>query len=411
MSVYIFMLISLKIHSQNKKENDSIIETYGELNVLYDYDNINTKSGHIPLGFVDKGIDAYNKFKDSLSSKTGLNFSIEYAPIQQWDFAGKSRAHLSDELNLIGQFNIIDKTNPGSGNVVIWYQYASTHTTSTTTAFMTDLGIITPINGGDTFPNRSNSKFVHMAYEQRFFDNKLRFMLGKLSSRVFLNLNRYGVSDRQDFLNFMFVNNPVVPFIARQGLGVFMQYDFGEWYISGMFRDATAMSDFFDLVSLSDNTWEYATEIAYTPKDLAGLGSGNYRATIHYTDATSSGLQHMSGYTFSFSFDQDLGSKFGAMMRYSYATENFLAFRQRFAIGAQLLTPFNFQNDRLGVGFWWGEHVDPSVGSEYGLEAFYKFQFARFMEVSPDLQLVLNPALDPNKNAVLIGGIRLRIVL
>ena len=49
--IQIFALIiifsSLNIQSQNKKENDSIIDTYGELNVLYDYNDIKTKSGHI----------------------------------------------------------------------------------------------------------------------------------------------------------------------------------------------------------------------------------------------------------------------------------------------------------------------------------------------------------------------------
>ena len=95
--------------SESSKIPDSIIDDYGELNVLYDYSDINTKSGHIPLGFVDNGINAYYTFKDSLASKTGFNFSIEYAPILQWDFGGNASSHLSDELNLIGKINIFDK--------------------------------------------------------------------------------------------------------------------------------------------------------------------------------------------------------------------------------------------------------------------------------------------------------------
>lgn len=390
---------------------DSIRAEYGELNVLKDYSDPDTKSGHIPLGFVDDGLDHYYAVKDSLSVKTGFNFNIEYAPIWQWDFGGQSENHLSDELNLIFQQNIFDKSDDTKGNLVIWYQYASTISSVTTTEFMSNLDIISPVNGGDTYPNRRNTRFVHIAYEQRFMGNKLRCMIGKLSSRVFLNLNNYGISDRQDYINFMFVNNPVVPFIARQGLGVFVQFDFGSWYASGMFRDATSTSNFIDFESLGDNTWEYAVEFAFTPRSIASLGPGNYRATIHYTDAAATGLQNPAGWTYSFSADQQISSKIGALFRYAYASEDLLAFKQRLSAGVQLLQPFNFANDRFGFGFWWGEHIDTTIGSEAGMEVFYKMQFARFMEISPDLQMVFNPALSETQTAVFIGGLRLRIIL
>ena len=178
-----------------------------------------------------------------------------------------------------------------------------------------------------------------------------------------------------------------------------------------MFRDATASSDFIDLESLKDGSWEYAAEIALTPANFAGLGEGNYRFTFHYTDSTGAGLQHSSGWTASFSFDQDFGRLLGMMFRYAYASENFLAFKQRLAFGAQLLTPFQFENDRIGIGFWWGGPVNNQLNNEYGLEAYWKFQFARFLELTPDLQVVLNPAKNEERSAIIIGGVRLRAVL
>ncbi|GJM29782.1 MAG: hypothetical protein DHS20C17_24170 [Cyclobacteriaceae bacterium] len=413
--IYMLSLLCLplvnQLTAQSRDTVDSTGADYGELKVLTAYDNPGSKSGHISLGLFDGVFNSYFDFKDRFQAKTGLNYMIEYAPIFQWDFGGDGGSNFNDELNLIGQWALVDKENPSRGNLIMWYQLSHTIGSQTTTEFMEELGIITPVNGGDTHPVTTNGRFVHFAWEQYFLDEKIRLMVGKLSSRVFLNLNRYGVSDREDFINFMFVNNPVVPFIARQGLGAFVKYNQGSWYLGGMFRDATASNDFIDFESLKDNSWEYALELGLTPSDFLGLGEGNYRFTFHCTDSLSTGLAHPSGWTLSLSFDQDLGDKLGAMFRYSYASEDFLAFKERFVLGAQVLTPFNFQNDRIGVGFWWGRSVDKQLDPEFGLEAYWKIQFTPFMEFSPDLQVVLNPAKNHEKDALFIGGLRFRVVL
>ena len=144
------------------------------------------------------------------------------------------------------------------------------------------LGILSPVNGGDTAPDDGNDLLQALFVEQMLLDDRLRVAVGKLTTRTFLNLNRYAVSDREDFFSPMFVNNTVVLYTARLGVGAFAQYRSDDWYVLGMGRDANA--DPQDFIDWSNDGFEYALELGLTPV-LSDLGQGNYRFTVHYTES------------------------------------------------------------------------------------------------------------------------------
>ena len=382
---------------------------YGETGVVLDYKDRETKLGHINLGPLDDTMDAYFGFKNRLSERYGFNYTLEVAPQLQWDFEGNAGTTSNNETNLIVQWSLIDRQDPQKGNLLAWYQWANTLGSKNTSEFANKLGVISPLNGGDTAPGTAASRLQHFAWEQWFLDDSLRLMAGKLTTRVVLNLNRYATGDREDFFTPMLVNNTVVPFTARLGLGVFGQYRQDSWYLSGMVRDADATSDWLDFDSLDSGNWEYAAEFGLTPQDLAGLGEGNYRFTYYYTDSIGEdSAKQPSGWTLSLSFDQDIGSRYGSVFRYAYADEDFRAFKQRLALALQVKKPLGFENDRIGLGFWWGDPTADILEDEYGLEAFWKLQITRFLELSADLQTILDPAKNPDKSAVFVGGVRLR---
>ena len=277
---------------------------------------------------------------------------------------------------------------------------------------MAETGVISPLNGGDTAPGDYNDLIQMIAWEQWFYKERLRLGLGKLTTRTFLNLNRYATGDREDFFTPMLVNNPVVPFTARNGMGLFSQYHWDAVYLTGMLREADGTTTGIDLSTIDSGNWEYAFELGLTPANLGGLGEGYYRIMGYYTDSIGYDASYQpAGWAMALSFDQDIGSRLGALVRYSWASETYRAFKQRLALGLQIKTPFRFQYDRIGLGAWWGDATSPEVDYEYGLEAYWKLQLAPFLELTPDFQVILNPQGDQNRDAVIIGGLRLRVVL
>ncbi len=51
------------------------------------------------------------------------------------------------------------------------------------------------------------------------------------------------------------------------------------------------------------------------------------------------------------------------------------------------------------------------IDSQFTSEAFYRFQLTQFLALAPDVQLVVDPALNPGQDVVAFFGLRLRAAL
>jgi porin len=63
--------------------------------------------------------------------------------------------------------------------------------------------------------------------------------------------------------------------------------------------------------------------------------------------------------------------------------------------------------DLAGVGVSWGRAPDNSR-DQYTVEAFYRYDMTDFLELTPEVQYVVNPANDPATDDILVLGFRLR---
>lgn len=391
-------------------DSGQALDDYGEAGAALAYDTDQARLGHVSLGPLNEPLNDYFDFKQGLKSRWGLNYTIEIAPQYQWDWAGSAGTTSNNETNLIVQWSPIDSGVERSGNLLVWYQLADTLGSQTTSKYMTALGVVSPVNGGDTAPDRHARRLQHLSWESWFLKQKLRVQFGKLTTRTFLNLNRYTVGDREDFFSPMLVNNPAAPYTARIALGAFTKYDANQFSLLFMVRDADGTSEGLETELSGD--WEYAVELNVHPADLLGMGKGNYRFTLYHTDAIGDpGSGPPSGWNASVSFDQDLNRRLGAALRYSYSSEDFRTFKERVALALQIKQPLGFANDRIGFGVWWGRSGAGGFGEEAGLETFWKVQLTRFAELTAQLQFIPKPALDSGRDGAFGGGLRLRLVL
>ncbi len=69
----------------------------------------------------------------------------------------------------------------------------------------------------------------------------------------------------------------------------------------------------------------------------------------------------------------------------------------------------------LGVAYNWGEANDTTFASDlptqHGLELFYRLQLADELAITPSLEYIRNPALNPDQDAVWLFGLRARLAL
>jgi porin len=71
--------------------------------------------------------------------------------------------------------------------------------------------------------------------------------------------------------------------------------------------------------------------------------------------------------------------------------------------------------DQLGVAANWGEPNEDSFGSglddQYTFEVFYRLQLTKQLAITPDIQYLVDPALNPDEDKLWVVGLRARLAL
>jgi porin len=72
------------------------------------------------------------------------------------------------------------------------------------------------------------------------------------------------------------------------------------------------------------------------------------------------------------------------------------------------------KSDLLALGFNWGRPSSETYGSglrnEYTIEMLYRIHLLKRLTLTPDIQLIIHPALNPDSNVVAVFGLRARLV-
>ena len=86
-------------------------------------------------------------------------------------------------------------------------------------------------------------------------------------------------------------------------------------------------------------------------------------------------------------------------------------FKYRLGFGYQPVPGKNL----LGVGFNWGRPNEstfaPGLDDQYTVELFYRWNVTREIALTPDLQYLKNPALNPGHDSLWVLGLRARLAL
>jgi porin len=70
-------------------------------------------------------------------------------------------------------------------------------------------------------------------------------------------------------------------------------------------------------------------------------------------------------------------------------------------------------NDLLGLAVNWGRPNEntfgPDLDDQYAVELFYRYQLTENIAITPDIQWLINPALNPEDDSLFLAGVRGRI--
>jgi porin len=341
-------------------------------------------------------------FKEKLNDRCGLQFNIDESMFYQTvtDSLGESDA-ASGLVRFYGQWELLGRGSDNPGMLV--FKGENRHRMgSSITPF--DLGFeagsIVPTG---TFFSEFDFGVTNFYWKQYAYDRDVTFAIGVIDVTDFIDV--YAMANPlTHFINLAFSTNPTIA-VPNQGLGVAagaMLTD--HLYLQGGFSDANGQPT----TAGFDTFFDEAEYFSYAELGITSSRDRIYLDSVHVT------LWHADprdlagtpeGHGVAFTAQKFVCEKWLPFFRFGYADGDAALMQTTFSTGLGLQQE---NRDVMGLGFSWGNPADSSLRSQFTSEAFYRFQLTQFLAITPDVQLVVDPALNPNTDVLGFFGVRLR---
>lgn len=354
-------------------------------------------------------LQSYFDLKTNVEKKAGLAFGFDYNALFQaaTDSLGDDMA-ASGALRMFGRWGLVGKKTGNTGSIV--YKVENRHRLGTDIAPQ-DLGFEVGYVGLTALPfSDIGWALTNLYWERHLLNNRLAFVAGITDTTDYVDI--YGLADPWNcFSNLAFSTNPSIP-VPNQGLGVAIRGLLTEnIYALGGIADAngdpTDPGDSFD--SFFDVS-EYFThiEVGWIPSYKERFTDNIHLAYWHADEREAAGVP--SGWGMTFSFSATLDTHWEPFVRAGYSDEGGALWERTLSIGCgyNLSRP----SDQIGVGLSWGrpaESFGPDLDDQVTAELYYRFHLWKILTLTTDLQLLIDPAQNPDEDLIAVFGLRGRV--
>lgn len=248
---------------------------------------------------------------------------------------------------------------------------------------------------------------------QSLFENHFQYAVGKIVAPNYVDPYPF-FDDNRQFLSQQFSTNPTIqsPLRGFGGVAAWYPTDGGLYLKTGMFTSLSSdtgstIADFF-----SKDEHFYLLEVGLSSLARTGTAiqargptdADNIHVTGWYRNATN---ESPRSYGFAFNANYKIGQRFMWFLRGGWS-KDFLA--DGAVSGGFGWRPPRERSDLFAVGFGWTHPSSGALRSQYTAETFYRLQLVQNLAITPDIQLVIDPALNPRVNTIWVFSLRGRIV-
>jgi porin len=359
-------------------------------------------------------LESYIDFKDRIEKEVGLTFGFDYQAVYQAvaadDRSGENCA-AGGIVRFFGSWDLLNRDTPNRGGFV--YNLENRHRLGSTLAPQ-DLGSeVGYVGSTDIIVGDIDWALTNLYWEQHFAGDRGAFVAGIVDTGDYVDI--HGLNDPwSGFGNLAFSTNPTIS-TPNQGLGAAFRANVTEQiYIVGGIADANgdpgktsaAWRSFFE-------TGEHFThiEIGWFPS-FERRFTDNIHLTAWHAEARQE-AETPAGWGLAASWSRVLGESWQAFLRAGYADGGAGPWDR--ALSSGFGYSLRGSQDLLGVGLNWGrpsrDGFDQALSDEYTAELFYRWRPLRLVTLTPDLQLLIDPALNESQNLIAVFSLRLSLTL
>jgi len=251
--------------------------------------------------------------------------------------------------------------------------------------------------------NDSGLLLTNLFWTQRAKNGSWTLQFGQIDVTDFVDI--YGlVSPYSGFQNLSFNTNPTLN-APNPGLGIAGGIKLSEnFYAVASVADANADPSDPNFDVFSDGNLFKSLEFGYT-SGFDRIYFDNVHLTLWHADAADDGSR-AEDYGAAFSAAWFVDNKWMPFFRAGASKGTAALYDRSVSVG---LGYYGRNTDLAGLGLNWAEArgID---GDQFTLEAFYRFSISPGLQITPSLQYVSNPLLNPSQDSITLFGLRTRIV-
>ncbi len=361
---------------------------------------------------LQRNLKPYFDFKSELDASYGLSFGFDYTALYQ--VASASPGEKDAAGGIFRAFGVWTLTGRGTRDTgALVYKVESRHRLGSEIAPQ-GLGFETGYAGLTAAPYGDYDwALTNLFWKQKFGDGRVALVAGQVDVTDYVNV--YGlINPWTAFSNLAFLTDPTIP-APNQGLGAALAAVLTEnVYVAAGLADANGdptqpdrtFDSFFD-------TSEYFShaEIGWTSAQDRIYLDNVHLTAWHADERKQAGVP--GGWGLAFSAAKFIDERWMPFLRLGYAKDGGALWERSVSAGVGYYV--KARADLVGFGLNWSRPDESAVGpglrEQTTAELFYRVQLSPNFAVTPDLQLVLNPALVPDKDQVWYFGLRARLAL
>jgi porin len=353
---------------------------------------------------IDRALEPWFEWKKKLQEDHGFAFSIAYTGLYQNvisgapdgvdDDAGSGILRLSGKWTLFGR----DSNNKGA---LVW-SVDQRH--SYTDAPPSGLGFSTGYLGipGVLFSD-IDLVLGDLNWQQGFNDGKGGLIVGRYDPNDFFDVLGYA-NPWTTFQNLAILFNPSIALADwSTGLGVGHWFN-NQWMVSAAVNDVNGTAT--DIKLFEDTSELYLTgEIGWSPSREERYLKNIHVTLWHADEREEDGIEESNGVAIGANWTWN--EQWMLFSRLGWSDGTAPLYNETVTLG--MLYSIKKRTDLFGIAGNWGSPSDETLDEQITAEMFYRFQLAENMAITPSVQYIHDPALNPEEDSMWILGVRARI--
>ncbi len=379
-------------------------------------ENIIKEDAKIKGGFITKRItqpwfDWKKKIKKDHGISLGIDYTTVYFKSSESGFSGDDET-AAGMVRFFGSWELVGRGTKNSGAFVWKVEHRHKYTDIPPQSFGFDQGIVGLIE--PPFSDQGG-RVTNLYWRQHLNDGKVTLLGGLLDVTDYVDVFILGIP-WSGFMNLAFSTGTSTIFLPNDAATGFaggaMLTD--EIYIIGGIANAyTDSTDPFDTVNdfFSENEYFTSFELGWTQSQDQIYLENTHLTFWHVDSSIPAGTP--GGWGTAFQYVTFINENLMPFIRAGFADDGGTLMEKSVSVG------LGYQKiagrDLLGIGLNWGEPNEDTLGpglkDQITVELFYRFQLAEQFALTPDIQYIQDPALNPNEDSLWIFGLRARLAL